>query len=364
MSMNHINRKNAISEVLIKWYEHNKRDLPWRDITDPYKIWVSEIILQQTRVAQGIEYYFRFIQKFPNVKSLAAATEDEVLKLWQGLGYYSRARNMRIAASQIITHHAGNFPENYKDVLKLKGVGEYTAAAICSITFNEPFAVVDGNVIRVLSRLYGVENAVDTTTGIKKIYTLANEILDKKNPGLHNQALMEFGALMCVPTTPDCSNCVLKSICVAFQTNVVNLLPFKSKKINVKSRYFNYLYLKSGENIYIQKREAKDVWHNLYEFPLVEADKIFYKEELAANKSFKDLISNFKMIRVGFATKTLKHQLSHQTIYACLFEIILPETDIQFDNYIRIKKHEISNYPVSRLIELLMIEMVKQKTPE
>lgn len=360
MSVNQLNKRKAISQVLIKWYALNKRDLPWRDTTDPYKIWISEIILQQTRVAQGIDYYYRFIQKFPDVKTLANATEDEVLKIWQGLGYYSRARNTRIAASQIIDQYNGNFPYKFNDIIKLKGIGNYTASAISSIAFNQPFAVVDGNVIRVLSRLFGVESAVDSAAGIKLINSFANDILDKKNPGLHNQALMEFGALICLPSSPDCKNCPLISVCVAYQTDIVDILPFKSKKIIIRARFFNYFYLMSGEYIYLQKRDKKDIWHNLYEFPLIEADKIFDKCELPTKKSFQNLTQvNIEAVKIGFATKTLRHQLSHQTIFACLFEIILPETKIRNDNFICINKNDLPKYPVSRLIELLLNELEK-----
>lgn len=218
-----------ITSVLIKWYHKNKRHLPWRDTQNPYLIWISEVILQQTRVIQGLDYYLRFIRKLPDIQSLATVSEDEVLKLWQGLGYYTRARNLHAAAKNIVHYFNGKFPDNYTDILKLKGIGKYTAAAVASFAFNEPVPVVDGNVCRVLSRLYAINYPADSAEGQKLIYSLAEKIIDKKNPGIFNQAIMEFGALQCVPQNPDCSKCPLNKKCLAYIYNNVSLFPVKKK---------------------------------------------------------------------------------------------------------------------------------------
>lgn len=349
----HSSQKN-ISSILAGWYAENKRDLPWRDVSDPYKIWVSEIILQQTRVIQGIGYYYRFIQAFPDVESLSLATEDKVLKLWQGLGYYTRARNLRFAAIQIMNEHDGHFPSSFENILKLKGVGEYTASAISSMAFNQPFAVVDGNVARVLSRFFCIDAAVDTPLGLNQIKSIANEILDRKNPGLHNQAVMEFGALMCVPQSPDCENCPLNNACCALHTDRVETLPIKSKKTVIKSRFFNYLCIKLGEFIFIDKREGNDVWRNMYEFPLIEADRIFSKDDLINDGRFQALTHGIEKVEIGKKSKTFRHQLTHQIIHACLFQVKVSQINAEYEHYIRIKVSDLEKYPVSRLIELLV----------
>ena len=217
---------------LIKWYNFNKRELPWRSTSDPYKIWLSEIILQQTQVNQGLSYYLKFVEEFQTVKDLAKAPADKVMKLWQGLGYYSRARNLHEAAKNIVNEHKGEFPKAYEDIRALKGVGDYTAAAIASIAYNLPYAVVDGNVYRVLSRIFGIETPIDSTSGKKEFNELANELLTKKNPADYNQAIMEFGALYCRPKNPDCTNCIFNDKCEAYRLNKINLLPVKSKNMS------------------------------------------------------------------------------------------------------------------------------------
>ncbi|MBV5343686.1 A/G-specific adenine glycosylase, partial [bacterium] len=267
--------QHNISKALTNWYNQNKRELPWRDITDPYRIWISEIILQQTRVNQGMRYYLRFVERFPDVKTLAVAEEDEVLKYWQGLGYYSRARNIHKTAKIITEKHKGIFPKNHSDILLLKGIGEYTAAAICSFAYNQPYAVVDGNVFRVLSRVFGIETPIDSTSGKKEFTQLAEKLLDKKEPGLHNQSIMEFGALQCVPVQPDCGVCPLQTVCKAYSLNMADKLPVKATKTKVRERFFNYFYIEYQDKIFIQKRSEKDIWQNLYELPLVESDKLF-----------------------------------------------------------------------------------------
>jgi len=258
---------------LTRWYLKNKRDLPWRNTQNPYFIWLSEIMLQQTRVAQGMPYFFAFTNAFPTVFDLANASEEQVLKLWQGLGYYSRARNLHKTAQFVATELDGKFPDTYKELIKLKGVGEYTAAAIASFSFDENVPVVDGNVFRVLSRYFDIETDI-LSSGAKKEFTaLAYELMSKDNPALFNQAIMEFGALQCVPKNPNCEVCPLNNGCLALQKNKVDQLPVKSKKTKVKNRFFNYVvFLDENQNTIIQKRSDKGIWHNLYEFPLIETE--------------------------------------------------------------------------------------------
>ena len=236
----------TLSELILSWYRENKRDLPWRDTFDPYNIWLSEIILQQTRVVQGVPYYEKFLENFPTIKHLANATEIEVLKLWQGLGYYSRARNLHATSKAVVEKFGGKFPNNYSELLALKGIGDYTASAIASICFDEPRAVVDGNVYRVLSRYFGVETPINRSKGIKYFKELATSVMDADHIRDYNQGIMEFGALQCVPKSPDCSNCPLSGSCMALQKNLVDQLPVKLGKTKVRKRYFNYLVVLDG----------------------------------------------------------------------------------------------------------------------
>jgi A/G-specific adenine glycosylase len=341
----------SISSTLINWYLQKKRNLPWRNSSNPYEIWVSEIILQQTRVAQGTSYYHHFLERFPTVESLATADIEDVLKVWQGLGYYSRARNMHAGAKYVLQQHKGDFPPNYQDLLKIKGVGEYTAAAIGSFVFNIPVAVVDGNVNRVIARILGIHDPVNSSAGSKKIKDIADKILDASNPGIHNQAIMEFGALQCTVKNPDCAYCPLQSDCYAFIHNEVSVLPQKIKPQKVRDRYFNYLIIKSNDNIYLRKRAGKDIWHGLYEFPLIESDKALSQKELQQSYSWNAIFqgNNFEIVH---SSDTFKHKLSHQTIHAT-FHIIkvsgsLPDT---LNDTMVIKKEEIVRFPVSKLIE-------------
>lgn len=263
----------AFSNTLIKWYLQNKRELPWRDTVDPYLIWLSEIMLQQTRVAQGLPFYLKFVNAFPTVFDLANASEEQVLKLWQGLGYYSRARNLHKAAKIVAFDFNGQFPDGYFALLKLPGIGDYTAAAIASFSYNEPVAVVDGNVYRVLSRYFEVETDIASSAAKAEFRALAQQLMPHNDPATFNQAIMEFGALQCVPQNPDCASCVLNDGCAALQKNKVHLLPVKSKKAKVRNRYFNYLVIQDEHNrTLVQKRIGKGIWENLYEFPLVESE--------------------------------------------------------------------------------------------
>ena len=315
------------SNLLIKWYLQNKRDLPWRNTTNPYPIWLSEIMLQQTRVAQGMPYFLSFTTAFPTVFDLAKASEEQVLKLWQGLGYYSRARNLHQTAQYITTELNGIFPVNYNDLLKLKGVGEYTAAAIASFAYNEIIPVVDGNVFRVLSRYFDINTDIAQASAKKEFTALAFELIPKDNPAIFNQAIMEFGALQCVPKNPNCSSCVFNESCAALQKNKVDQLPVKSKKLKVRNRYFNYVVASDeNKNTIIQKRTSKGIWHNLYEFPLLETEKeenFDFVSEQIQNEYFKEnTISSI----LETNDKSIIHKLSHQHLYIKFWEVKIEGT--------------------------------------
>jgi len=304
------------SNTLIDWYLQNKRDLPWRKTTNPYPIWLSEIMLQQTRVAQGMPYFLSFTTAFPTVFDLANANEEQVLKLWQGLGYYSRARNLHKTAQILANEMGGIFPDNYKDLLNLKGIGEYTAAAIASFSYNECVPVVDGNVFRVLSRYFDVKTDIAQASAKKEFAALALELMPKDNPALFNQAIMEFGALQCVPKSPNCDICVFNDSCVALQKGIVDQLPLKSKKVKVRNRYFNYIIgIDENEDTIIQKRTAKGIWHNLYEFPLIETEKVEDFESIAPQiqDCFPD--GNEVLSVMEYNSESIIHKLSHQHLH-------------------------------------------------
>ena len=319
------------SNILIRWYLENKRDLPWRKTDNPYLIWLSEIMLQQTRVAQGTPYFISFTINFPTVFDLAEANEEQVLKLWQGLGYYSRARNLHKTAQFVATELSGVFPDNYNDLLKLKGVGEYTAAAIASFSYNEAVPVVDGNVFRVLSRYFDVETDIASASAKKEFAALAFELMPKDNPALFNQAIMEFGALQCVPKSPNCGVCVFNESCAALQKKKVDQLPVKSKKLKVRNRFFNYLVVSDdNDNTIIQKRTAKGIWHNLYEFPLIETEKDEDFENITKqiqsdsfkenNPSVSELAKQIKSI-LEYNPESIIHKLSHQHLHIKFWKV-------------------------------------------
>lgn len=343
---------NDFSNILIEWYKDNYRDLPWRKTTDPYIIWISEIILQQTRVVQGYDYFVRFIRRFPDVKTLAEADEDEVLKYWQGLGYYSRARNLHEAAKSM----AGEFPSTYEGVRGLKGVGDYTAAAVCSISFNLPYAVVDGNVYRVLARWLGIDIPIDTPQGKKQFAEVASGLLNRKLPGLHNQAVMEFGALQCTPQNPACGSCPLSGSCIAFHEGRVTALPVKKHKVVTFDRYFNYIYVRMGANTLINKRRGNDIWKNLYELPLIETTKRLTEGEFLACREFNDIFPQSELITVNIVKRGVKHVLSHRIIYTDFYEVVLPEDYpwVSGCSYLKIKREELENYAVSKLVHSLI----------
>jgi len=318
------------SNSLITWYLDHKRNLPWRETRDPYFIWLSEIMLQQTRVAQGLPFYLSFVKAFPTVFDLASADEERVLKLWQGLGYYSRARNLHQTAKHVAFERNGIFPENYESLLKLKGVGEYTAAAIASFSKDEAVPVVDGNVFRVLARYFGIETDIASAVAKKEFAAMAFELMPKKTPALFNQAIMEFGALQCVPKSPNCTICPLNSSCFALQKGMVNRLPLKSKKAKVRHRYFNYLIASDeNEKTTIQKRTAKGIWHNLYEFPLVESDGEIEIDILLARKA----LQNEVMTVLELSESRILHKLTHQHLHIKFWKVQVAGSILNGHNY-------------------------------
>lgn len=328
----------SFSNLLIKWYLQKKRDLPWRNTINPYLIWLSEIMLQQTRVAQGMPYFLSFTTAFPTVFDLAKANEEQVLKLWQGLGYYSRARNLHKTAQFVANELDGIFPDNYKDLLQLKGVGEYTAAAIASFSYNEVIPVVDGNVFRVLSRYFDIETDIAAASAKKEFAALAFELMPKDSPAIFNQAIMEFGALQCVPKSPNCSICVFNESCAALQKKKVDQLPIKSKKLKVRNRYFNYIVASDeNENTIIQKRTSKGIWHNLYEFPLLETEKeenFDFVSEQIQNEYFKEnTISSI----LETNDKSIVHKLSHQHLHIKFWKVSLNGTIKEGINHEKLK---------------------------
>ena len=333
------------SNYLILWYLQNKRDLPWRITVNPYKIWLSEIILQQTRVDQGMSYYFKFIENFPTINELALASEQEVLKLWQGLGYYSRARNLHFSAKYVVNELNGEFPTNYKELIKLKGVGDYTASAIASICYNEATAVVDGNVYRVLARYFGISTAINSTKGIKEFKELAQQLIDVTNPGTHNQAIMEFGARMCKPQNPNCEICPLNNSCLALSRKQIKELPVKEKKLKIKNRYFNYLVINTTNNTTKLIKRGKGIWQNLYEFPLIETLQEIDENQLIKSEKFNNLFNAAPVTIKLFNKELIVHKLSHQHIYT-KFWIVNTSNFSSFEH----SWDTIEKFPVSTLI--------------
>ena len=334
------------TKTIIHWYSVNKRDLPWRHTTNPYFIWLSEIILQQTQVKQGLPYYEAFVKTFPTVFDLANAEEQNVLKLWQGLGYYSRARNLHYAAKYIVNDLNGNFPSTYSEIIKLKGVGDYTASAVASIAFNETTAVVDGNVYRILSRFFGIDTPINSTKGIKEFKALASSLIDNKQPATFNQSIMEFGARQCKPKNPDCTTCPLDSSCFALQHNKITDLPVKLKKTKVRNRYFNYLVcIDSKKNIVIEQRSGKGIWQNLYQFPLIETDLSLTISEFKKLDIKTSVLEGSTFDYSLFNEVDTIHKLSHQHLHTKFWIL---EVDILPANSIHIS--DLQSYPVPALI--------------
>ncbi len=346
------NRDPHFSNALIAWYLENKRDLPWRLTKDPYRVWLSEIILQQTRVAQGMPYYLAFIDAFPTVNDLAAAPEEKVLKLWQGLGYYSRARNLHAAAKMVVYQYKGQFPTTYKELLQLKGVGDYTASAIASFCFDQVTAVVDGNVYRVLSRVFGIDIPINTTAGIKTFKALAQALIPPDDPATFNQALMEFGALQCTPKNPECNQCIFQHKCEALAQDQIQQLPVKLKKTKVKHRYLHYFFIRSEDNkTLLQQRQGKGIWQGLYEFPLIETPTLIdlggpegvrFRESVNQQNPFDQL----EVLELSpYNDSPIIHKLSHQHLYTTFWVV---EVGNLGDNAIAIT--ELENFAVPVLI--------------
>jgi len=389
-----------ISEIITGWYKKNRRDLPWRSTSDPYRIWLSEIILQQTRISQGMSYYHRFTERFPDVTSLADAPEQEVIKLWQGLGYYSRARNLHAAARQVVEGLGGMFPASRDELLKLRGVGPYTAAAVASIAYGEPVAAVDGNVARVISRLYAISAPVNTPAGEKEISALADELLNRSDPGEHNQAMMEFGALQCVPVNPHCGSCPVGQLCMAYRAGNVSGYPVKLRKTKVKKRFFTYLLISNDGYTYIQRRTGNDIWKEMYQFPMAEHERLPAEEELPViagdivgagkgsspgsvteepgnaaynntgpeagrtpfsiqqntpgrpRKGKADPEAGRSTFSIQYISEPVKHQLSHQLITARFVHVRLhARAFTPPEDWEKVRPAEVGEYPLPRLID-------------
>lgn len=335
-----------VQKTLINWYLGNKRDLPWRKTTNPYYIWLSEIILQQTQVAQGLPYYTSFVTNYPSVFDLAAAKESEVLKLWQGLGYYSRARNLHASAQYIANDLKGEFPETFTEIIKLKGVGDYTASAIASICFNENTAVVDGNVYRFLSRYYGITTPINTSKGFKEFKAVAQELIKTVDPAMFNQAIMEFGARQCKPKSPDCTVCPFNASCFAFLKSEIDNLPVKLKTLKVKKKFFNYIVVLSEDNkTILEQRTGKGIWQNLYQFPLIESSKPADYETILQEVEKLDFIKSETLELSLYNTTDIIHKLSHQHLHT-KFWIAAVNTDLP--EGIPFKK--VNTFPVPILI--------------
>lgn len=346
--------KYFIKKLLLWNKDENNRPMPWKGEKDPYKIWLSEIILQQTRVEQGWHYYNRFITIYPNVKKLAKAPEKKVFKLWEGLGYYTRCKNLIATARFIAKENQGEFPDTYNDILNLKGVGPYTAAAIASFAFNLPHAVVDGNVFRVLARFFGIDTAIDSTAGKNLFTALAQELLDKKLPGIYNQAIMDFGAVICKPKNPLCGNCPLKTNCVALLQATVDVLPVKAGKLIKKNRWFYYLIVEYKDKIYVRKRGAKDIWENLYEFILLEGEKLISVEDLKQTLFFKNLVGKNKIEILAVST-IYRQQLTHQTINGLFIQLKLKNA-IELNEYKGVSFTALKNLPFPKFITGFLAE--------
>ncbi|GHT21084.1 A/G-specific adenine glycosylase [Bacteroidia bacterium] len=344
------------AKILAGWYQISQRNLPWRGTQDPYKIWVSEIILQQTQVRQGLDYYNRFVERFPDVRSLAEADEQDVLLHWQGLGYYSRARNLHSAAKTIVQVHGGVFPKDYQAVRNLKGIGEYTAAAITSFAWNMPYPAVDGNVFRFLARLFAIDEPIDTGKGKKYFTELAGTLMDKSDARQFNQAMIEFGALQCTPTAPGCSTCPFVDHCAALAKNAVAHYPVKQNKTQTKNLYLYYFHIQAGSPpyTYLKKRTEKGIWQNLFEFPLLESEVPLDFNELCQTKQFQEWFPPTENLQFKLVIENKKHVLSHRIIYATFYTA---NAGAQFATpaaMFKVKANEIDQYPMHRLMSFYL----------
>lgn len=338
------------SDELVNWYNRNKRDLPWRHTTDAYIIWLSEIILQQTRVEQGLPYFYRFAERYPTVTDFAAADETEILKTWQGLGYYSRGRNMLKTARLVQELYGGKFPVKYHELIKLKGIGEYTAAAIASFSSNEAKAVVDGNVYRVLARYLGVFEPINSAQGKKLFQLAANDFLNKKNPALHNQAIMEFGAMLCKPKNPACGICPVRLGCYAFKHNATGL-PVKLKTIKVKQRHFNYLLYTDGERILMNKRDESDIWANMYDLPMIETYAMLPVDELLTQNEMVKYWG--RDTEIAAVSDIKKHVLTHQQLHIRFITVAKYPANVK-PNWVFIKVENLKTLPLPKVIFIFL----------
>ena len=338
-------RPLPLRETLLDWYARHGRRLPWRETRDPYHIWVSEIILQQTRIAQGTDYYLRFVERFPDIASLAAASEDQVLKQWQGLGYYSRARNLHRAAQLLAEQFDGQFPRSYHQVRSLPGIGDYTAAAICSIAYRMPYAVLDGNVYRVLSRYFDLDTPIDTSAGKKLFTRLANEQLDQDRPGDYNQAIMDFGALQCTPSLPECPRCPLRPHCRAQAAGTVALRPAKSKRSEPSPRYLHYFHIVSPEGTWVRRRTEDDIWRGLYEFPRIETPDDLPAEQMLSDKA---LIRSAATAKVLETLPPVKHLLSHRVLHIRFYRVSIPTPGFSLEGYAPATEEDLSHLAFPR----------------
>lgn len=335
------------TKALLPWYREHYRPLPWRETRDPYRIWLSEVILQQTRVDQGLAYWERFVARYPTIMDLAAAPEGEILRLWQGLGYYSRARNLLSAAKQVVQDHGGHFPADHAALCNLKGVGDYTASAIASICFDLPEPVVDGNVYRVLARIFGNGTPIDSTAGRKEFRALAAQLLDPKHPGDHNQAVMELGATVCTPQKPLCGQCPLANKCIARKADRIAELPYKAGKTKTRTRHFNYLHIAVEDGIYLHKREGRDIWQGLWELPLIESDR-----PLGASAMAKRIALTIGPTAVITAKHgPVKHLLSHQVIFAVFWTCVLPKKARPPKGWVRVSWKKLDKHALPRVME-------------
>ena len=335
------------SDELVQWYQTNKRDLPWRNTTDAYIIWLSEIILQQTRVEQGLPYFYRFAEKYPDVRSFAAADEQDILKLWQGLGYYSRGRNMLKTARLVNEQYNGKFPQQFDQLIKLTGIGEYTASAISSFSANEAKAVVDGNVYRVLARYFGIDEPINSTKGKKIFQEIANELLNRQQPGLHNQAMMEFGAMLCKPKNPACGICPVKTGCFAFMNNATTALPVKLNKVKSRERFFNYLLIADNDKVLINKRDEKDIWANMYDLPLIETSFLVPENELAQLPQLITILGESG--KINAITPVYRHILTHQRLYVRFITLQSPHIKLS-ENWFFADTETIQKLPLPKII--------------
>lgn len=342
--------KVAFAPLLLKWNkEKNTRQMPWKGEKNPYKIWLSEIILQQTRVEQGLNYYNRFIKKFPDIHRLAKSPDEKVFKLWEGLGYYTRCRNLISTARHISKDFKGRFPDSYEEIKNLKGIGPYTAAAISSFAFNLPHAVLDGNVFRVLARIFGIAVPVDSTEGKRFFTALAYELLDKKQPGLYNQAIMDFGAIVCKPAVPLCSVCVFRKNCFAFLNNCINQLPVKEKKISIRKRWFYYLLPEYKNLVAIRQRTEKDIWQDLYEFPLIEPRGEINIKTVLQQAGKKKWLQK-KKYKIISVSALFKQQLSHQLIAGQFIRVKMKQKPVQTNNWVWVEKSKLGTYAFPQFI--------------